>query len=251
MKIQDNARLSRCIRAGRFATKRSATGGARSETLAAGRPGGLGSKSFGDAFDARGGGALPIARRACSQRWPGALFREHPRLGYDITWLSAHEEGHVDDHLLTAGRRNATERDSPCCSCTCTGAWNASAAGGGRLGRIPAQPAAHCRCAGALAGAHQQDAAAPVGPGSARTQNGRLRVSTPGRWRIASITTGHPGCCPCCSAVFSAAMTKVPCGTRCKAQAAIVWHSDPNAWRPADNRWQPGAAARCASRICS
>ena len=39
-----------------------------------------------------------------------ALFREHPRLGYDITWLSAHEEGHVDDHLLTAGRRNATER---------------------------------------------------------------------------------------------------------------------------------------------
>ena len=39
-----------------------------------------------------------------------ALFREHPRLGYDITWLSAHEEGHVDDNLLTAGRRNATER---------------------------------------------------------------------------------------------------------------------------------------------
>ncbi len=39
-----------------------------------------------------------------------ALFREHPRLGYDMTWLAAHEEGHVDDSLLTAGRRNATER---------------------------------------------------------------------------------------------------------------------------------------------
>lgn len=39
-----------------------------------------------------------------------AVFREYPRLGYDITWLSAHEEGHVDDNLLTAGRRNATER---------------------------------------------------------------------------------------------------------------------------------------------
>lgn len=38
------------------------------------------------------------------------VFREHPRLGYDITWLSAHEEGHVDDNLLTTGRRNATER---------------------------------------------------------------------------------------------------------------------------------------------
>ena len=44
------------------------------------------------------------------QRCLWTLFREHPRLGYDITWLSAHEEGHVDDHLLTAGRRNATER---------------------------------------------------------------------------------------------------------------------------------------------
>lgn len=39
-----------------------------------------------------------------------AMFREHPRLGYDITWLAAHEEGHVDDNLLTTGRRNATER---------------------------------------------------------------------------------------------------------------------------------------------
>ncbi|MDP3230527.1 MAG: Crp/Fnr family transcriptional regulator [Acidovorax sp.] len=38
------------------------------------------------------------------------IFREQPRLGYDITWLSAHEESHVDDNLLTTGRRNATER---------------------------------------------------------------------------------------------------------------------------------------------
>jgi CRP/FNR family transcriptional regulator len=38
------------------------------------------------------------------------LFRGFPNLGYDITWLAAREEGMVDDHLLTAGRRNATER---------------------------------------------------------------------------------------------------------------------------------------------
>ena len=38
------------------------------------------------------------------------LFRQYPSLGYDITWLSAREEGFVDDNLLTAGRRNATER---------------------------------------------------------------------------------------------------------------------------------------------
>ena len=38
------------------------------------------------------------------------LFREYPSLGYDVTWLSAREEGFVDDALLTAGRRNASER---------------------------------------------------------------------------------------------------------------------------------------------
>lgn len=38
------------------------------------------------------------------------LFRRYPNLGYDITWLAAREEGMVDDNLLTAGRRNATER---------------------------------------------------------------------------------------------------------------------------------------------
>jgi CRP/FNR family transcriptional regulator len=38
------------------------------------------------------------------------LFRKHPGLGYDVTWMGAREEGMVDDHLLTAGRRNATER---------------------------------------------------------------------------------------------------------------------------------------------
>jgi CRP-like cAMP-binding protein len=40
--------------------------------------------------------------------WP--LFRSQPRLGYDITWLAAREEKMVDDNLVSAGRRNATER---------------------------------------------------------------------------------------------------------------------------------------------
>jgi len=38
------------------------------------------------------------------------MFRSQPRLGYDITWLAAREEKLVDDNLLTAGRRTATER---------------------------------------------------------------------------------------------------------------------------------------------
>ena len=38
------------------------------------------------------------------------LFRTTPSLGYTMTWLSAREEGFVDDNLLTAGQRKASER---------------------------------------------------------------------------------------------------------------------------------------------
>ena len=38
------------------------------------------------------------------------LYRAHPGLGYDITWLAARGEGRVDDNLVTTGRRNAAER---------------------------------------------------------------------------------------------------------------------------------------------
>jgi len=38
------------------------------------------------------------------------LYRKHPQLGYDITWLAAHEEHIVDDNMLSVGRRTAIER---------------------------------------------------------------------------------------------------------------------------------------------
>jgi CRP-like cAMP-binding protein len=38
------------------------------------------------------------------------LHRRSPRLGFDVTWLTAHEESMVDDALLSVGRRNAEER---------------------------------------------------------------------------------------------------------------------------------------------
>ncbi|WP_017878198.1 MULTISPECIES: Crp/Fnr family transcriptional regulator [unclassified Janthinobacterium] len=38
------------------------------------------------------------------------LHRRSPRLGFDVTWLTAHEESMVDDTLLSVGRRNAEER---------------------------------------------------------------------------------------------------------------------------------------------
>lgn len=38
------------------------------------------------------------------------LFRNHPGLGFDLTWLAAQEERMLDDHLLSLGRRTAVER---------------------------------------------------------------------------------------------------------------------------------------------
>jgi CRP-like cAMP-binding protein len=38
------------------------------------------------------------------------LFRNHPGLSFDITWLAAQEERMLDDHLLSLGRRTAFER---------------------------------------------------------------------------------------------------------------------------------------------
>jgi len=38
------------------------------------------------------------------------LFKRQPGLGFDVTWLAAREERMLDEHLLSIGRRNATER---------------------------------------------------------------------------------------------------------------------------------------------
>lgn len=38
------------------------------------------------------------------------LYRNHPTLGFDITWLSANEELIVDENLVSVGRRSASER---------------------------------------------------------------------------------------------------------------------------------------------
>jgi CRP-like cAMP-binding protein len=38
------------------------------------------------------------------------LFGQMPELAFDVTWLGAREESHVDENLLSAGRRTAAER---------------------------------------------------------------------------------------------------------------------------------------------
>jgi CRP-like cAMP-binding protein len=39
-----------------------------------------------------------------------ALYERMPEIAYDVTWLGARSESMVDENLLTAGRRNASER---------------------------------------------------------------------------------------------------------------------------------------------
>src|SRR3984893_320319 len=38
------------------------------------------------------------------------LFEQMPELAFDLAWLGAREEGHVDENLLSAGQRSAAER---------------------------------------------------------------------------------------------------------------------------------------------
>lgn len=41
--------------------------------------------------------------------FPG-LIAEHPRLGYDLVWIAAHEECALEQHMVSLGKRNARER---------------------------------------------------------------------------------------------------------------------------------------------
>lgn len=38
------------------------------------------------------------------------IFRDHPELAFDLTWIAAKEEQILDENLLSVGRRNAGER---------------------------------------------------------------------------------------------------------------------------------------------
>lgn len=37
------------------------------------------------------------------------LYKNYPELAFDVTWLTAHEEGVIDDALVSVGRRSALE----------------------------------------------------------------------------------------------------------------------------------------------
>jgi CRP/FNR family transcriptional regulator len=53
-------------------------------------------------------GPVVLCRLARAKMWD--LYRNHPSLAFDVTWLTAHEEGLVDETLVSVGRRSAQER---------------------------------------------------------------------------------------------------------------------------------------------
>ena len=52
----------------------------------------------------------PVSLCVFPQNGLMGLFKELPSLGFDLTWLAASQKNVIDENLLTAGRRNATER---------------------------------------------------------------------------------------------------------------------------------------------
>lgn len=64
------------------------------------------------------------------------LFRNHPSLAFDITWMAAREETMLDEHLLSIGRRTALERASYLLAFLDTRARTTAVAGQGN-GHLP------------------------------------------------------------------------------------------------------------------
>ncbi|MGB3812749.1 MAG: Crp/Fnr family transcriptional regulator [Shinella sp.] len=61
------------------------------------------------------------------------LFERHASLAYDLTWIAAHEERILDEHLLSIGRRTALERTAYLISFLHQRAHVAGANGGRRV----------------------------------------------------------------------------------------------------------------------
>jgi CRP-like cAMP-binding protein len=61
------------------------------------------------------------------------LFERHPSIGYDLTWIAAHEERILDEHLLSVGRRTALERTAYLLSFIHQRALSAGVNGGRRV----------------------------------------------------------------------------------------------------------------------
>lgn len=67
----------------------------------------------------------------------GELYRNHPGLAFDITWIAAREERMLDENLLSIGRRTAIERAAYLLAFLCERAISVGVDGGNPLPVIP------------------------------------------------------------------------------------------------------------------
>lgn len=61
------------------------------------------------------------------------LYRNHPGLAYDITWLASREEQMLDENLLSIGRRSALERAAYLVAFLCSRARSVGLNGGSSI----------------------------------------------------------------------------------------------------------------------
>ena len=108
------------------------------------------------------------------------MFRQHPSLGFDITWLASREERMLDENLLSLGRRTALERAAYLIAFIYQRAAAVGIIAGSRLDD-PDQPAARRRYPRTLDRPYQQDAQAIGANGADPVGRSRLRSSR-SRW---------------------------------------------------------------------
>ena len=101
------------------------------------------------------------------------LYRNHPGLAYDITWIASREEQMLDENLLSIGRRTAVERAAYLIAFI--GRAPPRSASSARPMRDPDHAAAHRRYARPVAGPHQQDDPQADRPQADRLARRRLR----------------------------------------------------------------------------
>ena len=102
------------------------------------------------------------------------LYSQFPSLAFDITWLAAREEQLIDEHLFSLGRRTALERTAYLLLHLYARADEAGLTRNGTHS-VSIHPAASCRHARHVAGAHQQDAQAVAGVASDPLEGPRVR----------------------------------------------------------------------------
>ncbi len=118
----------------------------------------------------------PVSLCVFERRSLMSIYRNQPKLAYDLTWMAAREERLLDENLLSVGQRTALERTAYLLAYLHQRGRNS----GLMQGKFPshsAYPAARGRHARPFARPHQQDAAQACRPRADPLARPRMRNS--------------------------------------------------------------------------